>query len=109
MDFALQDQIRSVTIVINIFLFMDFAALSYQHRLKCFSLSHRVLKKKEQRILETEFRIARAVAAREEAQRQAQEEKDKLVAAQNESRMVCSAAQREVMSPAHAINLDCAL
>lgn len=46
----------------------------------------KVLKKMEQKILETEFRIARAITAREDAQRQAQEEKDRLTAAQNESR-----------------------
>ena len=55
----------------------------------------RVLKRKEQRILECEFRITRAAAAREEAERELAEESRLLAEAQNESRARLTAAQVE--------------
>eukprot|EP00281_Chroomonas_sp_CCMP1168_P023965 CAMPEP_0206228260 /NCGR_PEP_ID=MMETSP0047_2-20121206/9076_1 /ASSEMBLY_ACC=CAM_ASM_000192 /TAXON_ID=195065 /ORGANISM="Chroomonas mesostigmatica_cf, Strain CCMP1168" /LENGTH=697 /DNA_ID=CAMNT_0053651495 /DNA_START=45 /DNA_END=2138 /DNA_ORIENTATION=- len=71
-------------------------AASASHEPRALQAQIRVLRKKEQKILETEFRIARTVSAREEAQKQAAQEKAALQAAQAESRMTCSSAQREV-------------
>lgn len=52
------------------------------HEPRALQAQIRVLKKKEQKILETEFRIARTVAAREDAQCQALDEKMALQTAQ---------------------------
>ena len=62
-----------------------------------------VLKRKEQRILECEFRITRAVAAREEAQRVLAEESRLLSEAQAESRSRIGVAQTELTSVLSAV------